>query len=129
MADGQFNYTIIKCSIYMTWQCEIGCEVLARDDRGWKLNNLTDRYSLGASSNHSLFIFSFWWLFIIHDHLNVLFCSSLFHWHGCVIYDSSFSIVINTVGFGAIYSTRVLVYTSRFGKYPSLFTSTLVNNC
>ena len=34
-----------QCSIYMTWQYEIGCGVLARDDHGWKLNNLTDRYS------------------------------------------------------------------------------------
>ena len=84
MADGQFNYTIIKCSIYMPWQSERGCGVLARDDRGWKLNNLTDRYSLGVSSNYSLFFFSSCWLFIIHDRLRVLFYS-LFHWHGCVI--------------------------------------------
>ena len=43
--DNSTTPSIIKCSIYMTWQWEIGCEVLARDDPGWKLNNLTDRYS------------------------------------------------------------------------------------
>ena len=58
-----------QCSIYMTWQCEIGCGILARDDRGWKLNNFTERYSLGVSDNYSLFSFSSCWLFIIYDRL------------------------------------------------------------
>ena len=132
MADGQFNYTIIKCSIYMTWQSEIGCELLARDDRGWKPNNLTERYSLGVSSNYSLFFFNFSWLFIIHDRLinkgAVLFLIPLTLLRLFII--PHFSLLqILIVGFGAIYSTCVLVYTSRFGKYPLLFTSTPVNNC
>ena len=42
-------------------------------DRGWKLNNLTSfiNYSLGVSSNYSLFFLSRCWLFIIHNRFRV----------------------------------------------------------
>ena len=41
--------------------------------QGWKLNNLTSviHYSLGASSNYSLFFKSSCWLFIIHNRFRV----------------------------------------------------------
>ena len=41
--------------------------------RGWKLNNLTSviHYSLGVSSNYSLFFLSSCWLFIIHNRFRV----------------------------------------------------------
>ena len=41
--------------------------------QGWKLSNLTSviHYSLGVSSNYSLFFLSSCWLFIIHNHFRV----------------------------------------------------------
>ena len=55
-------------------------ETLNKIPRGWKLNNLTSviHYSLGASSNYSLFSLGSCWLFIIHNRLRALFYK-LFH--------------------------------------------------
>ena len=46
---------------------------MAENNRGWKLNNLTSviHYSLGVSSNYSLFFLSSCWLFIIHNRFRV----------------------------------------------------------
>ena len=81
-------------NVWMSWAVENRCdkrieqyepETLNKILQGWKLNNLTSviHYSLGASSNYSIFSLGSCRLFIIHNPLRALFYK-LFHWHGCV---------------------------------------------
>ena len=59
-----------------TWSCDwfiVSFVLVCVKHRGWKLNNLTSviHYSLGVSSNYSLFFLSSCWLFIIHNRFRV----------------------------------------------------------
>ena len=67
----ELSPTVIFCSQHLRFTA--GTETKLLISRGWKLNNLTSviHYSLGVSSNYSLFFLSSCWLFIIHNRFRV----------------------------------------------------------